>query len=92
MATIDITRSHNLGKNGARRAANTIVEEIRNKISVNYRWEGDELKFEGSGAKGGIQVGDSAVRVAVDLSFLLRKTMKGTIERKINEYLDRYLS
>ena len=92
MATIDITRSHNLGKNGARRAANTTVEEIRNKISVNYRWEGDELKFEGSGAKGGIQVGDSAVRVAVDLSFLLRKTMKGTIERKINEYLDRYLS
>jgi putative polyhydroxyalkanoate system protein len=91
MATIDITRSHSLGKDGAREMVNAIVRELKNKIDIKHRWEGDELKFEGSGAKGTIQVDSSTVRVAVDLNFLLRKTMKGTIKEKINEYLEKYL-
>lgn len=92
MPAIDIKRSHNLGKEGARKAASAIAEELKNKVDVKQHWEGDDLKFEGSGAKGAIQVGDSTVRVAVDLNFFLRNTMKGAIEGKINEYLDKYLS
>ena len=91
MATIDITRSHSLGKEGAREAANAIANEIKNKISIKHHWEGDQLKFEGSGAKGTIQVDHSTVHVAVDLNLLLRNTMKGMIEEKINEYLKKYL-
>lgn len=90
MATIEISRSHWLGKDEAREAAEGIARRLESKLDVKYRWEGDDLRFERTGAKGRIHVADGAVRVEVDLGMMLRP-MKGKVEQKIHQYLDEAL-
>ena len=63
---------------------------------ARLRWEGDRIKFDApsgaaKGATGTVHVDPSAVRVEVDLPFLLR-AVKGTVESKINEKLDQLIS
>lgn len=87
MATIDITRKHSIGKDKAREAAEGIAKRLESKLDIKYRWAGDDLKFERSGAKGNIHVTDDEVRVAIDLGMMLRP-MKGKIEQKVHQYLD----
>ncbi len=91
MATIDIRRSHSLGKDRAREAAEGIAKRLEHKLAVKYRWEGDDLRFERTGAKGRIHVSDDAVRVEVDLGMMLRP-MKGKVEQKVHQYLDEALA
>ncbi len=90
MATIDIQRTHSLGKDKARAAAELVAERLKEKIDATYRWDGDDLRFERSGAKGRIHVTDSTVRLEIDLSLVLRP-LKGKIEEKAHKYLDEYL-
>lgn len=90
MATIDIKRTHAVGKDKARAAAEQVAERLKDKIDATYRWDGDDLRFERSGAKGRIAVTATEVRIEIDLSFLLRP-LKGRIEEKANQYLDEYL-
>lgn len=91
MATIDIKRSHSLGKEGARQAAQSLADKLKEKLEIAYRWEGDVLKFDRSGASGKITVSESEVRVEVDLGMLMRP-MKGMVEEKVNHYLDKALT
>ncbi len=91
MATIDIRRSHSVGKAAARTAAERIAERLKEKIDVRYHWEGDDLRLERTGAKGRIQVTNSEVRVEIDLNLALRP-IKGKIEEKANKYLDEFLA
>ena len=90
MATIDITRTHALGKERAREVAELVAERLKDKISATYHWVGDDLRFERSGAKGRIAVTATEVRIEIDLSMILRP-LKGKIESKANQYLDEYL-
>lgn len=91
MATIVITRAHSLGRESARKSAEAVAEKLRGELNARYRWEGDDLKFDCTGASGRIQVGEREVRVEVDLSFLL-KPMRSRIERSVNAYLEEYLA
>ncbi|GBG12825.1 diguanylate cyclase [Novimethylophilus kurashikiensis] len=86
MATIDIKQQHTLGREAAKQSAEKIAQKLKRELNADYRWQGETLKFDCPGAQGGIEVGEHEVRVAVDLSFLLRP-MKGRIEREIHEYL-----
>jgi putative polyhydroxyalkanoate system protein len=90
MAAIDIRRSHSLGKDKARKAAESLSTELAQKLQVQSRWEGDVLRFERSGAKGHVAVSDSDVHVQVELGLMLRP-LKGAVEAQIQKYLDRYL-
>ncbi len=90
MPTIDIKRAHPLGKDKARAAVEQVAEKLRDKFGLSTTWQGDRLEFQRTGAKGAIDVSDSEVHVTVDLGMMMRP-MKGTIETKINEYLERYL-
>ena len=90
MATIDVRRNHTLGLPAAREAAERIAEKLRDKLEVRYRWEGDDLRFERTGANGRIHVTATEVRVEIDLAFLL-KPMKGKVESKVHQYLDEAL-
>lgn len=91
MATIDIKRPHSLGREVARQSAEAIAKKLREELKADYRWEGDDLKFDCPGAQGRIFVGETEVRVEVDLSFLLRP-MRGRIEQTVQGYLDENLS
>ncbi len=95
MATIDITRAHTLSKDAARQKAEELAKSMEAKLGLTWRWSGDTIRFEApsgaaKGTSGDVHVSDKAVRVTVDLPFMLR-VMKGTIEGKINEKLNQLL-
>jgi putative polyhydroxyalkanoate system protein len=95
MATIDIRRAHTLAKDEARRRAEDLAKSMVDKLGLNWRWEGDHIRFEApsgaaKGTTGTVEVTDSLVRVQIDLPFLLR-VLKGKVESKVNEKLDKVL-
>lgn len=92
MATIDIRRSHKLEKDEAKRRAEALAKSMEDKLGIRWHWEGDQIRFDApsgaaKGATGAVYVDPTAVRVEVDLPFLLR-AVKGTVESKISQRLD----
>ncbi|MBK8251740.1 MAG: polyhydroxyalkanoic acid system family protein [Polyangiaceae bacterium] len=95
MATIDIRRSHSLGKEVAKQKAETLAKGMESKLGIVWRWEGDNIKFNApsgaaKGATGQVTVSDSEVRVEIDLPFLLR-AVKGSIETRVNDELNKLM-
>ena len=95
MATIDIRRSHALPLEEAKKRAEELAKSMEAKLDLVWRWEGDAIRFDApkgtaKGTKGEVAVTDKEVRVQIDLPFLL-KVMKGTIEDKVKEKLDKLL-
>lgn len=92
MATIDITRNHSLSIDDAKSRAEELAKSMESKFGLTWRWDGDTIRFEApggaaKGTKGDVAVTASAVRVTIDLPFML-KMMKGTIEEKVKSKLD----
>lgn len=95
MATIDVRRAHTLTKDEARKRAEDFARTMQQRFELDWRWEGDRIVFDAprgaaKGTKGSVDVGDKDVRVQIDLPFLLRM-LKGTVESKVNEKLDKLL-
>jgi putative polyhydroxyalkanoate system protein len=92
MASIDIKRSHSLGKDAARQKAEELARNLESRMGIQWRWEGDAIQFDApsgaaKGTKGHVHVSDSEVRVTVELPMMLRM-MKGMIEGKVKEKLE----
>jgi putative polyhydroxyalkanoate system protein len=92
MATIDIRRTHAVGKDVAKQKAEELARSMEEKLGLRWSWAGDAIKFDApsgaaKGASGTVSVDASAVHVQIDLPFLLR-AIKGTIESKVNKKLD----
>jgi putative polyhydroxyalkanoate system protein len=95
MATIDVKRTHTLPKDEAKKRAEELAKSMEEKFSLVWKWEGDVIQFDApkgaaKGTKGTVKVTDKDVHVQIDLPFLLR-AIKGTIESKVNEKLDKLL-
>jgi putative polyhydroxyalkanoate system protein len=95
MATIDITRSHSLSKDDAKKKAEELAKSMQDRFQLVWRWDGDTIRFDApsgaaKGTKGEVAVTDKEVRVAIDLPFML-KVMRGTIESKVSEKLNQVL-
>jgi putative polyhydroxyalkanoate system protein len=95
MATIDIRRPHTLGKDVARQKAESLAKGMETKLGIRWRWEGDKITFDApsgaaKGATGSVGVTERDVSVAIDLPFLLR-AVKGTIENRVNEELNKLM-
>ena len=92
MAKIDITRTHSLGLDEVKTKINTLAKEIEDKYSVKYSWDSDtSLSISGTGIKKcAITFSTKEVKVNIDLSFAA-SMMKGKIEQKINDVLDKEL-
>jgi putative polyhydroxyalkanoate system protein len=96
MATIDISRTHTLSKDDAKKKAEELANSMKDKLGLDWKWADDAIEFKSEhgaakGAKGEVRVSDKEVRVLVDLPFMLR-VMKGTIEDKITEKLKSLLT
>ena len=96
MATIDIKRAHTLDLAEAKKRAEALATDMQAKLGIEWSWEGDNIKFDApsgaaKGAKGTVSVDTSQVRVEIDLPFLLR-AVKGTIEGKVTEKLDKLIA
>jgi len=95
MATIDVVRRHTLAKDEAKKRAEDLAKTMQTKLELEWRWDGDRIVFEAprgpaKGSKGSVDVTDHDIRVQIELPFLLRM-LKGTVESKVNEKLDRLL-
>lgn len=91
MATVEITREHNLGKETARERAEKLADKLARKLDAKCSWEGDELTFKRSGADGIIRVSDELVEVTVKLG-LMFTPMAGVVKGEIEKALDKYLA
>jgi putative polyhydroxyalkanoate system protein len=91
MAKIEVSRAHTKGKEAARTAAEHVANRLKDKLEATWRWAGDDIVFERTGAKGRIAVGDTVVRVEIELAFILRP-LQGKVEQKAKQYLDEYLA
>ncbi len=95
MATIDIRRSHTVGLATAKTKAEELARDMETKLNLTWAWEGEHIRFKAEkgpakGTKGQVTVGESEVRVEIDLPLLLR-AMKGSISKKVTEKLDNLL-
>ena len=88
MADIEVRRAHALGLEGARTAADRMVEALGQRFDLRGSWSGNTLRFERPGVSGTLDVSANDLRLAVTLGFLL-KAMRGSIERAVHEELDR---
>src|SRR5476651_228330 len=88
---LEITISHALGKDGAKRRVDASIAKIHDQIaglvsSVEQEWDGDRLKFRvgalGQAIAGEIAVFDDLVRIVVDLPGVLG-LFGGTIAERI---------
>jgi putative polyhydroxyalkanoate system protein len=91
MATVDVTREHNLGKETARERAQKMADKLAKKLDAKCTWDGDELTFKRSGADGSILVGEDSVRVVVKLGLMLTP-MAGMVKGEVEKALDKYLA
>jgi putative polyhydroxyalkanoate system protein len=95
MATIDVRRSHTLEIATARQRAEELARDMEQKMGIKWRWDGDRIRFDADGGMakgvtGTVSVSTSEVRVEIDLPFLMRP-MKGMVEGKVNEKLDKLI-
>lgn len=89
MAHIDVTRRHDLGLDGARRAAEEVADELSGHLALRTHWEGDTLVARGAGFNGHFHAAPDSVRITVRLGLLLRP-LRHSIRSEIDDYLDRY--
>lgn len=90
---LEITISHDLGKERARRRVDESIAEIRGQIagivsSVEQEWDGDRLRFRlgalGQAISGEIEVLDDTLHIVVGLPGIL-----GLLGGKIAEQIKR---
>jgi putative polyhydroxyalkanoate system protein len=91
MATIHITRAHQLDQETVRDKVQELANTLVEKLSAEYQWEQERLIFKRAGANGFIRIGNQELEVEVKLGMMLRP-LKGTIEKTITEYLDQQLT
>ena len=91
MATIHISKQHNLDNETVRKEVQNLAEKLSEELSANYDWEGDRLVFKRSGANGHIDIGEGEIDIEIKLSMMLTP-LKGTIEKTVNNYLEEHLA
>lgn len=91
MPDIDLRRTHALGIEGARAAADRLADDLRRKFGLTGDWSGNTLRFERPGLTGSLVVAETMVHITATLGFLL-KAMRPSIEKAIEGELDRLLA
>ena len=91
MSDISITRSHTLGLDGARQAADEVAERLHREFGVTTRREGDTVWVEGRGVSGRLDAGPDEVRVHARLG-LAARPFRRLLRREIETELDRLTS
>lgn len=87
MSNIKISRENPFSMEDAKQRLDAFSENMANNIGVKTQWAGDQLKFDGKGAKGAITVSENTIDVDIKLGMLL-KPLSGKISSKVEEALD----
>jgi putative polyhydroxyalkanoate system protein len=87
MSHIDIHARHTMSQTEAKAAAEELAADLAQKFDIDYRWEGDHIHFERTGANGTIAMIDGEVHITAQLGFMLM-----FLRHRIEEEIVRYLS
>ena len=87
MADIELHREHDLGVEGARAAADRMMEHLSGRFGLQGEWQGNVLHFKRPGVTGSLAVDERRLDLSVTLGFLL-KSMKGSIETAVVREID----
>lgn len=88
MSDIHVRRPHHFNHADARKAADRVAGELKERFGLTGGWKGDALHFKGSGIDGVLKLEEKAVVIDAKLGFMLA-LMKPAIEASIHENLDR---
>lgn len=91
MSDISISRAHNRSHDDARKLAETVCAGMSRAFDMSYKWDGDTINFERSGAKGEMIVGPTDVTIHVKLGLMLRP-LKGKIAEELEKNLEKALA
>ena len=91
MSHLDVSRSHTLGLDGARRAADDVAARLRAEFNARTNWTGDVLQVSARGVNGEIAVSPTLVRVTARLG-LAARPFRNLLRREVEQQLDRSLS
>jgi len=91
MADIEIRRAHGMNPRDARAAADRMADKLGKKFGLKGDWDGDTMRFQGTGVTGTLTVSPKDLHIAATLGFLL-KAMKGSIEQAVKNELDQLLA
>jgi len=92
MADIELTRTHGLGIKAARAAAEKMSDHLSKKFGLQGRWSGNTLHFELPVVTDNTATTEKDLGLTITLVGFLMKAMKGSIERAVNEELDKLFS
>ena len=88
MASISVSKRHQLSHKQAKLVAEKLADDLEQRFSLAWRWDGDHVRFERPGVTGSMLVGASDIRLDVKLGLLLTP-LKPAIEREIHAQLDK---
>ena len=69
MADINFIQPHDLPPPAARAAAQRMVDRLAGELGLDCRWDGDVLRFERSGVKGVLTLGEREAALRMELGF-----------------------
>ena len=90
MAKIKLEKNHSKPVADVKAGITAMMEKMK-QMGVEADWKGDSLHLAGSGVKGVVEVTAGKVTVNLDLG-LPASLMKGKIEEKISQGLDKQLA
>ncbi len=85
-----IRREHHFSHDEVREKVDELAVDLKGRFGIRSHWEGDQLIFDGSGAKGRVTLGEDYVDLKVRLSFAL-KLMEPTLRNIIEQSLDDHI-
>ena len=85
-----IRREHHFTHDEVRQKVDELAADLKGRFGLRSHWEGDQLIFDGSGARGNVILGEDYVELDVKLGFAL-KLMEPTLRAIIEESLDDHI-
>lgn len=89
MADISIKRNHQLEREKMEATIEKLAQKLTDRLGGTWCWEGDTAVCELSGARATVEYDASTVSIDVTLPAMMRP-LRSRIERKIDEYYERY--
>lgn len=87
MADISIRKSFSMPIAKARKAAQTVAEELASQYNIAYTWEGDVLTFKKTGLSGELRLAPKKIEIDINLGLVMRifkEPMRAEIEKNID--------
>lgn len=91
MGALRINRAHGLAPEALRERVEQLAAKLVERYGGDYQWQGDQVRYRRpGGVDAEIHCGVEELCIAVTLG-PLAGFLRGTIERELNDALDRYL-